>query len=594
MDEITNWEKTIHEQTLAREKESQCKSLNLTYSKESIQSELDYIIELEKVFPKVIEYNSLEFLSNFQEIENEYSIEEISQVKLQENKYTQFINTCKKLKLNPSDIPSMKENSIRYQKVSKFIPTYKEWKKVYTNYEQWLDSLTDYNEEEDEEILRKEITDKNELLSSMKKSLDIHTCPHCSGYIRVIKNKLVIADTAPSNTHDIQELEKTIALMEENLFYIKSIKELQAKISHLPLEDLEWAINQSINQSVENLEVIQKPDLSSSQMEKINQHIKKLSLQKELEGIDLSNPLFKKSSLSDYKSKLSNLVKSPWMDLLPYPVNKLQEGYKMKQLIDQYTKMEEKRDLISQEIPLNEENDLSIRNSFIKEQEQLKTKISQSNKRKITLISSIKKIESIINNYSMNDITEIEENIAILREYLQLCTTMIPYLQKKEDLEKAELAYKKSEQSMSLFTQLIERAKILEHTLLDDYLSTLNSLISDVTGEMFDDPIYVAFELFKGDTPNVQLSLLYKGGQNESVSDLSGGEIDRISLAVTISLAVLSPFKYVLLDECFGSLDAPTKEKCLSSIKKLLPHKAVYIIAHGETEGDYEHHIQFN
>jgi ABC-type Mn2+/Zn2+ transport system ATPase subunit len=86
----------------------------------------------------------------------------------------------------------------------------------------------------------------------------------------------------------------------------------------------------------------------------------------------------------------------------------------------------------------------------------------------------------------------------------------------------------------------------------------------------------------------VKWSLAYKGGQDKSLTDLSGGELDRVSLAVSLALSSTSSFPALLLDECFGALDATSRERCLDVLRRTLAHKPVLVIAHGETEGDYD------
>ena len=114
---------------------------------------------------------------------------------------------------------------------------------------------------------------------------------------------------------------------------------------------------------------------------------------------------------------------------------------------------------------------------------------------------------------------------------------------------------------------------------------------------MFDDPIHIKLQLFKPlkgkevTKPSVNLSIRLKGGEYDSINELSGGEKNRVNLAMTIALARISSIPFVLLDECLSSLDADLRERCLQVIREMLNNKTIIDIEHFVVEGLFDHLI---
>jgi ABC-type molybdenum transport system ATPase subunit/photorepair protein PhrA len=95
-----------------------------------------------------------------------------------------------------------------------------------------------------------------------------------------------------------------------------------------------------------------------------------------------------------------------------------------------------------------------------------------------------------------------------------------------------------------------------------------------------------------GFVAEIVISTAGGGVQHDGIGLLSGGETDRISLAFTIALAVLSRSPFLLLDECMASLDSANRRLCFAAIRKYLTNKKMVInVCHDEDEGGgyYDH-----
>ena len=89
--------------------------------------------------------------------------------------------------------------------------------------------------------------------------------------------------------------------------------------------------------------------------------------------------------------------------------------------------------------------------------------------------------------------------------------------------------------------------------------------------------------------PNVHLNIKYKGTILESVKELSDGEIDRISLAVTLSLNKITGNEILILDESISSIPLDKRANCISVIKRIV-QKGTYtmVVMHDGIEGIFD------
>lgn len=86
--------------------------------------------------------------------------------------------------------------------------------------------------------------------------------------------------------------------------------------------------------------------------------------------------------------------------------------------------------------------------------------------------------------------------------------------------------------------------------------------------------------------PGTDLSIVL-GGFETSFAALSGGEQDRVSLAVTLAFCTIAKTPFLLLDEVTASLDAATTETVLRAVRSLYDGTVV-IIAHQVVRGLYD------
>ena len=169
------------------------------------------------------------------------------------------------------------------------------------------------------------------------------------------------------------------------------------------------------------------------------------------------------------------------------------------------------------------------------------------------------------------------------------------FMGKQSALEKKRGELEKVYKDMTTLQRMKTIALEVECHTLQTTVDSINAALSDIATHLFDDPIAISLQLFKAlktkdrVKPTVNITITYRGGEYDNISQLSGGEGDRISLAITLALARINSCPLLLLDECMASLDANLKESCLKTLRRNLGnHKTVISINHEGTEGTYD------
>lgn len=218
------------------------------------------------------------------------------------------------------------------------------------------------------------------------------------------------------------------------------------------------------------------------------------------------------------------------------------------------------------------------------------------------------KMEGIV----FEDPREIKNKIQNLKTEIEECKIKLLRCEKAEELsnEKSRLEQQRSEvihlsSCVSRISMMKMMANELEHKRMISILDTINDFANEILTILFDEPIKIEFMVYKKSKtndkikPSIVYKLLYKGYEMDHVDQLSGGEGDRVSLAVTCALFHFSKFPFLLLDEFASSLDLNTKEIAIKSLKAFLGigqtdiqegsgTKGILCISHDTVEGIYD------
>ena len=87
--------------------------------------------------------------------------------------------------------------------------------------------------------------------------------------------------------------------------------------------------------------------------------------------------------------------------------------------------------------------------------------------------------------------------------------------------------------------------------------------------------------------PGIDIKVCYKGEEVE-LSSLSGGEYDRVSLAIMLSFNHICKSDMILLDESIASLDSELTNDILEKLKETLTNKRIIVVAHQLSTGIFD------
>ena len=499
--------------------------------------------------------------------------EQIWYVSNQEILRTRYIQECKNLGCNydklyiDTMITNMKDQIKTIQNMEKNIATFTQLKSIQLklknlSIDQHMLTLDHIKN------LETNIHDTTVHISELKKGQELFLCPECSKPLRYVNNKLVSGERPPVTEEEVRIVEITYKNMINKLNNVRS------------------AMN-------------------------MLEHIKLLS--KQLEGINtdkLENFIKSPQSSVQLQSNLSKLVQIQFIE------PPLHSSIFLKLLLDKDNFIKTKNQLTDRlkdiVLPIVINNNININNISNQINEKEKMLIIQRDNYQIFLRNTInkKQLENMLLSYQKQKIelmpflhpnikdkhksvTELLYNTKKTYEEVIYAKRM---LTKHKELEtKKEKVLQQNNDLISL-QRLKQNAIIVECKQLQDTVDNINLTMEDVLPLFFDEPINMMLQLYKVLKTNKQLkpglniSIKYKGVEYDNINQLSGGEGDRISLALILSLNQVSNSPIILLDECISSLDGSLKESCVMAMKKM-EGKTIICVDHEGVEGFYDNVI---
>ena len=209
------------------------------------------------------------------------------------------------------------------------------------------------------------------------------------------------------------------------------------------------------------------------------------------------------------------------------------------------------------------------------------------------LTSNINDAGELDKNYIDKNIKKLESSLEDLERY----KIYKQYLQNNEKLnnvkEKRNELLKKREGCTVLKKIIEEESSNTFESLIVNFNDSLNEIVS----EIFED-ISINLGMFKrlkgkGELkPQFNMNVILKGNEYDNLHFLSGGEKDRISIALTLTLSNLLNNPVIMFDESMSSLDEEMRERCLDLIRKYASDKILINVCHSTIEGYYDNIIR--
>jgi DNA repair exonuclease SbcCD ATPase subunit len=355
------------------------------------------------------------------------------------------------------------------------------------------------------------------------------------------------------------ELDKQMSVFDTTLSVNEDINELKSAILNIPM------LKNNITKLTENLNKIKQEYDDIMIVESYDEVCVNLNAKKEL----------LKSTQDKYMNttqahKIQSSINQIFSNLLSININEITDS--------NISKMECDKNECQNEI-INYKNMLTLYTDYIKIKKELSL---------IILITSSDIIRSEINT--------LNENIDTYNDIYSKAYQMYSLASERTELERIrsiiiELTNKQTNLN-TLKSIIIETT----NSALENLVSSINNFTNTILEELFENNMMIELKLYKeiktGKNrikPNVNLAVYYKG-ETYDINALSGGEKDRISLALTLSLAALSSSPIVLLDECMAALNTDLREVCIEEFKKFIEmsNKLIINIEHAGIMGVYD------
>ena len=448
-----------------------------------------------------------------------------------------------------------------------------------------------------QEALKKNIKELQDAIGN--KGHSKYKCPKCSIAI------YVEGDCLKEITENIDEIKVTL----KELLVKKETSEKEIKALEKSIKDNN---NELINMQIEHTNDIKlKEELEgyifTLKDEKYLKYIGNLSSLKDIIDKDTEN----RYKLKTYKETLDKCMKiiTLTVEVLPHYLKK-----KRDEVISLKKKYEEvKVDL--------EDIEMENHEFYITEVKELKRKIDNYEERvktKEKITKEIQKIETEIRDLKkglegLDDmdilktrISEIKEDIIKKEETEEKLRVREGRLLKyKEDLElykkqvditerleEVKTEEEKLIRALGIAELMFKKINDAEGYSLQNTLDTINTDLEEFISSFFGDNFSVRLESFKeskdGDKKSSIEVIIMQDGEQIPIDTLSGGEFDRLALALFLAFNKTSKSNIILLDECLASLHSELVEDIVELIKTKLSDKLVLFTLHQANTGIFD------
>ena len=374
-----------------------------------------------------------------------------------------------------------------------------------------------------------ELTDK---LSSVQ--TDYLKCPHCNKNTVLEKNTLIIKECSFMKKQELEKIKKNLNNISQ--FYEKK-KKLDSELENYQEMLSKMKIPEKVKEAIGDVSILKKYifdlnsvtiiDYDKDLLESKKSLLKRLRYQNKIESLQEEIEKNYDSVFTEYK--------------VPDNFNTYFEKYKR----------------------------------FISEKEILECNIKELENK--NLEESKEKLEKL-----SKTLTDLDN----FKLYQQI-------LEKNKKIESLDQEYKilmVKRESCSIIKKIIEEESALT---FENMIQNFNDTLNEIVGEIFED-ISIQLGMFKklksrGELkPQFNMKVFLKGNEYDNLNFLSGGEKDRISIALTLTLSTLLNTPIIMFDESMSSLDEEMRERCLELIKKYAGDKILINICHSTVEGYYD------
>src|SRR3990167_2917880 len=215
-----------------------------------------------------------------------------------------------------------------------------------------------------------------------------------------------------------------------------------------------------------------------------------------------------------------------------------------------------------------------------------------------SLLIQISEFENMIKNVDYDD---KRETISNLTSQVNRYHTVLKLQQERDHLVPIREELLSLQKGVSTLGRLKQVMIDAEYTSYERVSGILNIHLEDIIQSLFIEPIAVKLSMFKTlktkdrIKPSVNLVVFFDGMEIEP-RDLSWGQKERLSLALTIALTKLNSSPLVLMDEPLATLSETDKERAVKTMVDYgkEPNKIFLCVAHVSVTGWYDQVVKFD
>jgi DNA repair exonuclease SbcCD ATPase subunit len=215
----------------------------------------------------------------------------------------------------------------------------------------------------------------------------------------------------------------------------------------------------------------------------------------------------------------------------------------------------------------------------------------------------VQEIHSYIKRY--NEIKDVTINMSLLREREQVMNDVrTGYMRICKIFEVLDIGYNymnmnsKYQEILNTEMEFGQLKEIMVNTEYSMYIiaaNKINLFLNDAVSYLFVEPYDTKILMFKKlkDKGRIKPAVnLYTtlNGQEVDMSDLSGGEEEKFSMAITMALNRISQSPFLILDETFASLGGEDRERSINVLRNhgKMKDKYTLCVSHNEVEGWFD------
>ena len=455
-------------------------------------------------------------------------------------------------------------------------------------------------------------------IQHLQKGHDVLECPHCKGPVRYQQGSLVTADTGPTTRDEILTAQQQQATINIEITKVrKSIQDLNAaeaaaRVSYDETVALEQRRINSLREKVRLLELEkQRRDIANQtrvkniqdQKDKLQNLVTTISDLPDFGITDVnSRRILSQKEIADTHSLIGRLSSIVIVGAPTVSSQHIQSYLNYQDLMQRNAAALLAYDTHFETIPPIYRNE-STRNiqtyidrlrGYWNQIKQVAEERLRLERLKMSLEEQISGIEARLQPDPSPDIERINIELTRLRESLSLSQRAHQAIQYHTQISKEREEVVNLNNNISDLQVLRQHAVETECRILQQVVDSINASIQGVCGTLFDRDINITLNLFKTlkTTKNVKpvanFAISYQGGIFDNINQMSGGEGDRASLALTLALNRLSSCPLLMLDESLASLDLNMKEAAIRTIRENT-NNTVFVILHDGIEGIFDH-----